>query len=124
MIGSWIVKLLLGIALVGFAVVELGTPLIVRSQLDDAAHDIANAGAFEYFQTRDIDRARETARKVADAENVTLTDESFKLREDGKIEVRVAKKAKSYLLHKLSFARSWYDVRVTATAVPKQEGDF
>lgn len=124
MIAGWLVKLLVSIAVIGFLIVELGTPLIVRSQLDDAAHDVANAGAFEYFQHKDIEAARTRARAVAEQEDVALPDSAFVLQNDGTIKVTLAKKAKSYLFHRLSFARSWYDVRVSATATPKEEGDF
>ena len=46
MIGGWLVKVVVGIALLGFAVVELGSPLVARAQADDAAHEVANEASF------------------------------------------------------------------------------
>lgn len=124
MIAGWLVKVLISIGVIGFLVVELGSPIVVRSQLDDAVHDIANAGAFEYKQSKDSEAARDRAQRVAREENVTLPDSAFVVHTDGTIEVTVKKKAPSYLFHRFSFARSWYDVSVSATAVPKEQGDF
>ena len=42
MILRWLVKIAAGVAIAGFLVVELGSPLWTRASLDGTAHDAAN----------------------------------------------------------------------------------
>jgi hypothetical protein len=43
----------------------------------------------------------------------------FQIDEAGRIHVTLSKQAKSYLLHRFDQTRSWYDVRLAATAEPR-----
>jgi hypothetical protein len=112
-ITGWLVKVMIGIALLGVAAVEIGSPIITRAQVDGAAHDAADDAASEYFATRNIDRAREVAQKIADDEDAELQE--FGLDEQGRIHVRLFKEARSIVLKKISQTKSWYEIRVSAT---------
>ena len=113
MITGWLVKVMIGIAVVAFLFVEVGSPVITRAQVDGATNDAADDAASEYFATRNIDRAREIAQQIADDEGAELTE--FGLDEQGRIRVSLFKEARSILLKKLSQTKSWYEIRVSAT---------
>lgn len=113
MITGWLVKVMIGIALLGLTVVELGSPVITRAQVDDAAHDAADDAAAEYAVSHDVARAQEIAQKIADDEDAELQE--FTVDEQGRIHVRLFKEARSILLKKISQTKSWYEIGVSAT---------
>ena len=117
MISSWILKLAIGIALVGFLVIELGSPLITKATLDGTAHDAANDAAHAYFQNHDPDQAQKTASDDAANDHAKL--EKFSIDDQGVVHVTLSKQARSYVLHDFKQTKDWYNVRVSASAVPK-----
>jgi Flp pilus assembly protein TadG len=116
-ISRWLVKIVLGLALLGFLVVELGSPLLTRATLDGQAHQAADDAAHEMFQSRDPDKARAVAEQDAEDDHAKL--ENFDIDEQGTVRVTLSKQAKSYVLHNFQPTRDWYNVRVSASAVPK-----
>lgn len=117
MISGFLLKIVIGIALIGFIAVEGGSPLITRAQVDGAAHDAADDAAQEFFATRDPERAKAVAEEVAAKEDTVL--ESFGVDEQGMVSVTMFKEARSVLLKKWSVTESWYEIRVSATAQKK-----
>lgn len=113
MIVGWLVKIVLGFALTGLMIVELGSPLVTRGQIDGVAHDAADSAALALLDHNDLERARAVAQEIADDKNVTL--ESFTVDNRG-LRVTVVRQAWSLVLKKWDRTDSWYDVRVTATA--------
>lgn len=113
MITGWLLKIVLSFVLVGVMVVELGSPLVTRAQIDGVAHDAADSAALELLDHNDIDRAREVAQAIADDKDVAL--ESFTVDQRG-VRVTVVREAWSLVLKKVEKTKSWYDVRVTASA--------
>ena len=113
MIGSWLIKVIVGIAVAGFLVMELGSPLIIRAQVDDAAHEIATEVAFrlrDSFTQETLDRAcAEEAEKKEVAADCTVDA-------DRNVVVTATKKANSLLFHKIGPLKDWYEVEITATA--------
>lgn len=114
MVGSWLLKIVLGIGLVGLALLELGSPLIARAQADDAAHEVANEAALVYGGRPERDALVARCEETADDKSVELL--SCEINEAGDVAVRVRKEALSVLLKKWSVTESWYDVEVSATA--------
>lgn len=114
MITGWLLKMVLTIFLVGFALVEAGSPLVTRAQLDDVAHDAADNAALDLLAHRDADRARATAQEIASEQDATLKD--FAIDSSGKVRVTVEREARSFLLKKWDRTKGWYDVEVTATS--------
>ena len=119
MISSWLVKVVLGIALIGFAVLELGSPLIARAQADDAAHNIADGVAFELSEGGPVtqERVEATCAEEGAKESVELL--SCVINGDTHVEVRVRKEAWSLLLENWSVTEDWY--RPTARATSERE---
>jgi hypothetical protein len=116
-ISSWIIKIALAVAIVGFIVIEVGSPLVVRVSLDSDAHSAADEAANELTLTHDVAKARATAE--ADAESAHAKLETFDIDARGVVRVTLFKQAKSYVLHNFEQTRSWYDVRVNASAASK-----
>jgi hypothetical protein len=117
MITSWIVKIVVGLAVAAFLVVELGSPLLTRATLDGSAHSAADDAAHEMFQSHNQDQAKALALKDATDDGAQL--EQFGIDDQGTVHVTLFKQARSYVLHKFEPTRNWYNVRVSATAVPK-----
>jgi hypothetical protein len=111
--GRWLLKVILGIALLGFVVVEVGSPVVTRLQLDGAAHDVADEATHELAQAGNAAAAETRAREVATEEHATLT--GFTVDEQGFAHVIVFRRARSVLLKKWSRTRPWYEVKVAAT---------
>jgi hypothetical protein len=116
-ISRWLVKIVAGVAIVGLALFELGSPLITRTILDGQAHDTATDAAHEYFQNHDLARAQAVAKQDADGDHANL--DTFDIDEQGTVHVTLSKQAKSYVLHKFGPTKDWYNIRVSVTAVPK-----
>jgi hypothetical protein len=115
-ISRGLAKIVAGIAFAGFAVIELGSPLWTKAQLDATAHDAANDAARAFVRTNNRDLAFAAAAEDAAKSGAEL-DEFF-FDEAGVVHVTVSKQAKSYLLHNFEQTRDWYDVRLRATALP------
>jgi hypothetical protein len=113
-ISSWVLKIALVIAVIGFAVIEVGSPLVVRVSLDSSAHETADDAAQEFTHTRSPEKAQAVAQEDADREHAQL--QKFDIDAQGIVRVTLFKQAKSYVLHNFEQTRSWYDVRVNASA--------
>ena len=114
MIGGWLIKVIVGIAVLGFAVIEVGSPLVARAQADDAAHEVANEASF-----RLRDNNTQATLDAACAEEAT--DQSVEvvrceINEKNEISVEVRKQARSFLLDRFDATKDWYDVTASATA--------
>lgn len=113
MIASWLKAALLGTLLV-FAAVDLGSPLVLRVQLDGTAGDAAAAGGRTYLRGRDAEQAESAARVEAEADGATL--ERFELLSDGRIGLTVTKEARASVFDRVDQLASWYQVRVHTTS--------
>ena len=115
MIGGWLVKVILGIALLGFAVVELGSPFVARAQADDAAHEVANEASFRLrddFTQKSLDDACAAEAVEHDVELVACTFDT----PTDEVRVTVLKHARSFLLAKFDATKDWYEVEASAEA--------
>jgi hypothetical protein len=117
-ISRWIVKLVLGIALAGFVLFELGSPLVTKVMLDGQAHDAASDAAKDYFSGHDVAKAQAVAQQDADTDGAALS--AFFVDDQGVVHVTLSKKAKSYVLHNFGPTKHWYDISVNASATPTQ----
>ena len=118
MISRWLVKIVVGIAIAGFVLFEVGSPVVTRVILDGQAHDAATDAAKDYFSGHDADKAKAAAQHDADGDGATLA--AFSVDAQGTVHVTLSKKAKSYVLHNFGPTKHWYDVSVTASATPTQ----
>lgn len=117
MISRWLLKIIIGVAVVGLILFELGSPLVETAILDGQTHDAANDAAHEYFQNHNLDRAHAVAQQDADDDHAKL--DVFTIDDQGTVHVTLSKQARSYILHNFGPTKHWYDVRTSATAVPK-----
>jgi hypothetical protein len=115
-IARGLAKIVAGIALPGFAVIELGSPLWTKAQLDGTAHNAANDAAYAFGRTNNRDQAYQAA--LSDANGGGATLDEFFFDDAGVVHVTVSKRAKSYVLHNFEKTRSWYEVHLRATAQP------
>jgi Flp pilus assembly protein TadG len=121
-IAGWLVKIVVVIALVGFAAFELGSPLITRAQLDSTAHDAADEAARVYANTHDQEKACDAANELASHESVTVTAcDSLQEGTVQQVRVTVFKEAKSYLLKKFGPTKDWYGVTITVKSIPENK---
>jgi len=116
-IGGWILKIAIALAVLAFAIVELGSPLLTKATLDGTAHDAANDAAHEYFQSHDPTKACQAASD--DASNGHADLAHCDIDDQGVVHVTLSKQARSYLLRRFSQTKGWYNVRVSVSAVPK-----
>ena len=115
MIAGWLVKVIVGIALLGFAVVEGGSPLVARAQADDAAHEVANEASFrlrDNFTQQSLDDACAQEAAEHDVELVACTFDT----PTDEVRVTVLKHARSFLLDKFDATKDWYEVEASAEA--------
>ena len=119
MIGSWLLKLVVGIALLGAVVIEAGSPLVARVQVDDAAHSMADEAAFQLKSNHvSQDQAQTAAQTIAQEKSVTLVPGSFRVDELGVVHLSAEKDAFSIVLKHIDQTKSWYHVMVTVTGKP------
>lgn len=118
MISGWLVKVVVGIAVAGFLIIEIGSPLLKKAELDDAAHRAADEAALEFLDTRNIETARQTCAEIASEEDVDL--DKCDLDSNGHIAVRVSDTARSFLFGKIDATKKFYEVDAEATAEPER----
>jgi len=117
-ISGWIVKLVVGIALAGLVLFEVGSPVVTGVMLDGQAHDAASDAAKDYFSGHDVGKAQAVAQQEADTDHANLTD--FHVDGDGTVHVTLSKQARSYVLHNFGPTKNWYKVSKSASATPTQ----
>lgn len=110
---GWFKGLLLG-ALVLFTAVDLGSPLVVRVQLDGTAADATAAGGRTWLRGRDATAAEAAAREQAQADGASL--DRFEIMSDGRVAVGITKQAQASVFDRIEQLASWYEVRVDATS--------
>ena len=115
MIGGWLVKVLVGIVLLGFAVIELGSPLVARAQADDAAHEVANEASFRLRDDFTTDTLNAACAAEAAEQNVEVEVCDFD-RATNEVVVTVVKDARSFILKNFDATKDWYRVDASARA--------
>lgn len=117
MIGGWLVKVLVGIAVLGFLVIEIGSPLVARAQADDAAHEVANEAAFRLRDSFTQQTLDDSCAAEAAEQGVAVV--RCEVDASRNVVVTVTKDAKSFLFAKFDATAKWYKAEATATATPK-----
>jgi hypothetical protein len=113
-ISSWLLKVVIGIALVAAAVLELGSPLIARAQVDDAAHNIADEVAFRLDARNTQEELDDACREESEKESVEVI--TCTVDGEGRVQVTARKEARSFLLGKWSVTEDWYHPEASASA--------
>lgn len=108
-----LVKVGAAVAVVAVLVVDVGSPVVVRLQLDDVAHDAADRAGRE-LRRHGERAALAEARLVVENRGASLDD--FTVNREGRVELTVSKVANAYVLDRIDRLRSWYDVEVDAAS--------
>ena len=114
MISSWLAKVVIGVGLLVFLLIEISSPIITRAQLGDTASKAADAAAAEFKVAHDAAAARHAADVEAHDDHAGV--EQFSLNNDV-IRLKVSREAHSYLLGRFKQAHRWYHVTARASAV-------
>jgi hypothetical protein len=108
---GWLFKLVLSLAIVGVVAFEAGALVVAHVNADTAANEVSSEAAFAAARVGNEKAAEDAARAEAAKQGVRLIGVS--LSNDGKVvTVIVEKTAKTLLLHRLSFTKSWTLIRV------------
>ena len=118
MISGWLVKVLLGIALAGFLVIELGSPLVARAQADDAAHLVADEVALHFGEFSTDVALKQACADEAAKHEVTVVACDYD-RPTKQLRVTINKHARSFLFDRFSVTKDWYDVVAHAAATAR-----
>ncbi|MBI4728243.1 MAG: hypothetical protein HY775_01885 [Acidobacteria bacterium] len=112
---SWLLRLLIILALFGVAVFEAGSVLIARVQVDGIAIDAATEAGSEYARFHSEAAAERAAEDVARRSEARVVD--FRVSADGReVIVTVEKRAKTIFIHKIEALRRWTLARSTHSA--------
>jgi hypothetical protein len=119
MLGVYLAKLVIVLALIGIVLVEGGAVVFSKLQAQDFAESAAVAGASSWWHNKNVNQARKQAL-------VNLLDKSqrakmtaFELNPaNGSVTVTIKLKANTVLLHRVSFFDAYTVSAATATAQP------
>jgi hypothetical protein len=117
-VASYMVKLILVIALIGIVFVEGGAVVFSKLQAQDVAESAAVAGASSWWHTRSATQAREQALLLMSDKSPRAKMTAFRLNPNGSVSVSVRLRANTFLLQHISFLDSYTVTRATATAEP------
>ena len=116
MITGWLVKIVVGFAVAGVALVEFCSPLVTRGQIDGVAHEAADSAALYLLEHReDVEGACGVALEIADRNSVEIGAGECRIDHNG-VTVTVHRDAWSLFMDRWSETKSWYEVQVTATS--------
>jgi len=97
-ITSWLLRLVMIMAVLGLVVHEIVAVVVNRVVLDDSVRVVALSSADTYRETRSLDRAIRSAQESAREEETRLVD----LNEaDGEVIVTLERAARTVLVHRL-----------------------
>lgn len=118
---SWIIKVVLGIAIVGLAAVEGGSIMFTKLGVQDAAESGATAGVEVLTQNpRDCRGAGQVAATAVIDRDSEIEASAVKWTcfTDGRFRLTVKKEASTILIGRISAIEDWAQVEGGATASP------
>lgn len=113
---GWLVKLALGMALVGIVLFDAIAVGVTRVGAGDASRLAADAGQTIFLSDQNVAAARTAATKAAAGVGATLVD--FAVAPDGTTTVTVTKPVDTLVLYRLSFTRGLTVARATTEQKP------
>lgn len=120
---SFLIKVILGLVLVGLVFIEGGSIIFAKLRVQDTAESAATAGV-DHLQRnpRDCNGARATAEvTVSDRDSEAEITEHTCLA-DGRFRITVRKIAPTVVVDKISFLKKLATAESTATAAPASPG--
>lgn len=115
-ITGWLLRLVLGLVLLGLVFFEAGSVVVARVGVDGTAQTAAREAALIYGTSRNPDAARSEAEKAAVQGGARLVE--FTIASDGKeVTVTLERIAKTFVIHKIGPLKKYTTTRASDTAV-------
>jgi Flp pilus assembly protein TadG len=115
---SFLIKVILGLVLLGTLLIEGGSILFTRLRVHDVAESAATAGASHLFQTQDCSAAGEVATINAHDRDSRARLRSYQCHQNGRFTVVVTKRAETLYVHLIGFLEDLTMARAEVTADP------
>jgi Flp pilus assembly protein TadG len=120
---SFLIRVLLGIAIVGLVFVEGGSILFTKLSVQDSAESGANAGVGALSTSpTDCTAAGTTAVQTVHDKDPEIEITGFTCLADGRFRITVQKEASTIVVGNISAIERWALARSTATARPAAPG--
>lgn len=119
-VASFLIKVILGLAVIGTVLIEGGSVLFNRLQVQDAAESAATAGAARFFLTGSCDSARDEAKITIHDKDAVANVKATECLPDGRFSVVVTKRANTLYLHRFDLFRHLTTATARVTAEPPQ----
>lgn len=114
-ITGWLLRLVIGLVLLGVVVFEIGAVVIARVGVDGTAQTAAREAALIYGGSRSVEAAQAEAAQKAKEGGATLAE--FSISQDGtQVTVTLERKAKTFIIHKIGALKKYATVRASDTA--------
>jgi hypothetical protein len=120
---SFLIKVILGLVLVGLVFIEGGSIIFAKLRVQDTAESGATVGV-GYLQTNpgNCAAAGEQATLAVHDRDSEVTVTEFSCLADGRFRITVRKIAPTVVVDKISFLKKWATAESTATAAPASPG--
>lgn len=112
---NWLIKLIVGLVVVGVSLFEVVALALVRGTAADTAAEAASEAGFFYSDTHDLKRAEETAREYAESEGAEFISISID-NTRRTVTVTVRKSAKTLFVQRIGPLRRYATVEISETA--------
>jgi len=119
LIVSWLIKLGVGLALLGIVVYDGGSILVNYFGVDSAAEEIATDISTEIASGTDMTAVQVEQRAKELAKNKDARLLSAQIDRDGVLHIKLRRKADTLVVGRLSFARGWTKATAEAQAGTK-----
>jgi hypothetical protein len=122
-VGSWLIKVVLGIAVVGLVFIEGGSIVFTKLQVQDTAESGASAGIGALSSNpRDCTAAGDSAIGAVHNKDPDMKVTEYTCLPDGRFRISVQKEASTIVVGQIPAIEDWALARSTATARPAQPG--
>lgn len=113
---SFLIKVILGLVLVGTLLIEGGSILFTKLRVQDVGESAATAGAAGLARSGDCSAAGEEATINAHDKDSKVRMRSYQCHQDGRFTVVVTKRAETLYVHLIGFLEDFTVARAQVTA--------
>jgi hypothetical protein len=117
-VASFLIKVILGLVVVGTLLIEGGSILFTRLRVQDVAESAATVGAAQLLQSGDCSSAGDVAATNAHDKDSRVRIRSYQCHQDGRFTVVVTKRADTLYVHLVGFLKDLTVARAQVTAQP------
>lgn len=122
-VAFFLIKVILGIALLGLLFIEGGSIIFTRFKVQDVAETGATAGVGQLqAASNNCDVAGEVAAEAVHVKDPDVKVKSYTCHPDGRFTITVQKRANTLVVDRIEFMEDLALARSTATASPAEPG--